>query len=233
MDAEIREPKAWTRRSPHWCRKIAAGIWGPQKLRSNKQIRPKEIRVNERIRISEVRLVDQHGAQLGVVPTYEAKRIAADAGLDLVEVAPTARPPVCRIMDFGKYKYEQAKKAKESKKKQHTVNLKEMRFRPKIEEHDFQFKTRHVREFLTQGNKVRCFVLFRGRYGLTWNESIWSRSSERFYRARLPETIKSSSRWWKSLRLVFQRSTPMPRNSRKFSWNYAKMPLKPCLKGEN
>jgi translation initiation factor IF-3 len=110
-----------------------------------------------------VRLVDQNGEQLGVVPTYEAKRIAADAGLDLVEVAPTARPPVCRIMDFGKFKYEQAKKAKESKKKQHTVNLKEMRFRPKIEEHDFQFKTRHVREFLTEGNKVRCFVLFRGR----------------------------------------------------------------------
>jgi translation initiation factor IF-3 len=110
-----------------------------------------------------VRLVDQHGNQVGVVPTYEAKRIAQEAGLDLVEVAPLARPPVCRIMDFGKYKYEQAKKAKESKKKQHTVNLKEMRFRPKIEEHDFQFKTRHVREFLAEGNKVRCFVLFRGR----------------------------------------------------------------------
>jgi translation initiation factor IF-3 len=108
-------------------------------------------------------LVDQHGNQVGVVPTYEAKRIAQEAGLDLVEVAPLARPPVCRIMDFGKYKYEQAKKAKESKKKQHTVNLKEMRFRPKIEEHDFQFKTRHVREFLAEGNKVRCFVLFRGR----------------------------------------------------------------------
>jgi len=100
---------------------------------------------------------------VGVVSTAEAKRIAAEAGLDLVEVAPTARPPVCRIMDFGKYKYEQAKKAKESKKKQHIISLKEMRFRPKIEEHDFQFKTRHVRQFLEEGNKVRCFVLFRGR----------------------------------------------------------------------
>ena len=110
-----------------------------------------------------MRLVDQNGEQVGIVPTVEAKRIAAEAGLDLVEVAPTARPPVCRIMDFGKYKYEQAKKAKESKKKQHQVNLKEMRFRPKIEEHDFQFKTRHVRQFLEEGNKVRCFVLFRGR----------------------------------------------------------------------
>jgi translation initiation factor IF-3 len=110
-----------------------------------------------------VRLVDQDGNQVGVVATYEAKRIANDAGLDLVEVAPTARPPVCRIMDFGKYKYEQAKKAKESRKKQHIINVKEMRFRPKIEEHDFQFKTRHVRQFLEEGNKVRCFVLFRGR----------------------------------------------------------------------
>jgi len=108
-------------------------------------------------------LVDHEGTQVGVVPTAEARRIAEEVGLDLVEVAPTARPPVCRIMDFGKYKYEQAKKAKESKKKQHTVSLKEMRYRPKIEEHDFQFKTRHVRSFLEEGNKVRCFVLFRGR----------------------------------------------------------------------
>jgi len=108
-------------------------------------------------------VVDQNGKQLGVINTHEARRIAEEAGLDLVEVAPTARPPVCRIMDFGKYKYEQAKKAKESKKKQHTVDLKEMRYRPKIEEHDFDFKTRHVRQFLQDGNKVRCFVLFRGR----------------------------------------------------------------------
>jgi translation initiation factor IF-3 len=134
----------------------------PEK-RSSTSIRSKEIRVNERIRIAEVRLVDHEGTQVGVVPTAEARRIAEEVGLDLVEVAPTARPPVCRIMDFGKYKYEQAKKAKESKKKQHTVCLKEMRYRPKIEEHDFQFKTRHVRAFLEEGNKVRCFVLFRGR----------------------------------------------------------------------
>ena len=131
--------------------------------RRKKEIRPKEVRVNDRIRIPEIRLVDHHGNQVGVVATAEAKRIAAEAGLDLVEVAPTARPPVCRIMDFGKYKYEQAKKAKESKKKQHVVSLKEMRFRPKIEEHDFQFKTRHVKAFLEDGHKVRCFVLFRGR----------------------------------------------------------------------
>ena len=107
--------------------------------------------------------MDQDGNQVGVMATIEAKRIAEEAALDLVEVAPNARPPVCRIMDYGKYKYEQSKKAKESKKKQHIINLKEMRYRPKIEEHDFQFKTRHVRQFLEEGNKVRCFVLFRGR----------------------------------------------------------------------
>ena len=107
--------------------------------------------------------MDQDGNQVGVMATIEAKRIAEEAGLDLVEVAPNARPPVCRIMDYGKYKYEQSKKAQESKKKQHIINLKEMRYRPKIEEHDFQFKTRHVRQFLEEGNKVRCFVLFRGR----------------------------------------------------------------------
>jgi translation initiation factor IF-3 len=143
--------------------KTGAALRLPDPKRSKPFIRPKEIRVNERIRIPEIRLVDQNGKQLGVVPTHEARRIAEEANLDLVEVAPTARPPVCRIMDFGKYKYEQAKKAKESKKKQHTVDLKEMRYRPKIEEHDFQFKTRHVRQFLEEGNKVRCFVLFRGR----------------------------------------------------------------------
>ena len=132
-------------------------------MRSKDRPRSNETRVNERIRIPEVRLVDQDGNQVGIMATPEARRVAEQAGLDLVEVAPNARPPVCRIMDYGKYKYEQAKKAKESRKKQHTISLKEMRYRPKIEEHDFQFKTRHVRHFLEEGNKVRCFVLFRGR----------------------------------------------------------------------
>jgi translation initiation factor IF-3 len=88
---------------------------------------------------------------------------ATNAGLDLVEIAPNSKPPVCRIMDYGKYMYEQSKKAKLAKKKQHTVQLKEMRYRPKIEEHDYRFKTNHVREFLEQGNKVRVFVRFSGR----------------------------------------------------------------------
>ncbi len=84
-------------------------------------------------------------------------------GLDLVEVSPNSNPPVCRILDYGKYKYELAKKDKLSKKKQHTMQMKEMRYRPKIDEHDFQFKTKHVREFLTEGSKVKAFVMFRGR----------------------------------------------------------------------
>lgn len=88
---------------------------------------------------------------------------AREVGLDLVEVSPNSRPPVCRILDFGKYKYDQAKKAATSKKKQHSVSIKGMRFRPKINEHDYQFKMRHVRSFLEHGNKVKCFVLFRGR----------------------------------------------------------------------
>ncbi len=115
------------------------------------------------IRVSPIRLIGPDGEQVGIIPTKEALQRAREAGLDLVEVAPTSRPPVCRIMDFGKYKYDQAKKASVSKKKQHAMGIKGMRFRPKIEEHDYQFKKKHVEEFLLQGNKVKCFVLFRGR----------------------------------------------------------------------
>jgi translation initiation factor IF-3 len=108
-------------------------------------------------------LIGPEGEQIGIVPTSEALARAREAGLDLVEVSPTSRPPVCRILDYGKYKYDQAKKQAQSRKKQHVVSIKGMRFRPKIEEHDYQFKMRHVREFLEEGNKVKCFVLFRGR----------------------------------------------------------------------
>ena len=111
----------------------------------------------------EIRLIDEDGSQLGIVPTQRALEIARDRGLDLVEVAATAKPPVCRIMDYGKYLYENSKKAKAARKKQHTVSLKEMRFRPKTEEHDYRFKLKHVREFLEQGSKVKVFVIFRGR----------------------------------------------------------------------
>ncbi|HSM07499.1 MAG TPA: translation initiation factor IF-3 [Gemmatimonadota bacterium] len=122
-----------------------------------------DLRVNDRIRISPVRLIDQHGEQVGIVGTDEARDIAAEAGLDLVEVAPNSRPPVCRIMDYGKYKYEQARKAKEAKKKQHTVTVKEIKLRPKIEEHDYGFKLRHARRFLDDGDKVKFTLRFRGR----------------------------------------------------------------------
>lgn len=97
------------------------------------------------------------------MPTSEALSKARQYNLDLVEVSPTSRPPVCRILDFGKYKYELAKKEKLAKKKQHSFQLKEMRFRPKIDEHDYNFKTKHIREFLESGSKVRVFVMFRGR----------------------------------------------------------------------
>lgn len=98
-----------------------------------------------------------------MVPTQRALEIAFDKGLDLVEVAPKAKPPVCKIMDYGKYLYENSKKSKAAKKKQHQVSLKEMRFRPKIEEHDYLFKLKHVKEFLELGAKVKVFVVFRGR----------------------------------------------------------------------
>ncbi|MEP0827698.1 MAG: translation initiation factor IF-3 [bacterium] len=121
------------------------------------------MRVNEQISISPVRLIGASGEQIGIIPIREALERAREANLDLVEVSPTSRPPVCRIMDFGKYKYELAKKAKLARKKQHVVQMKEMRYRPKIDEHDFQFKTKHVREFLMQGSKVKAFVMFSGR----------------------------------------------------------------------
>jgi translation initiation factor IF-3 len=110
-----------------------------------------------------VRLIGPQGEQIGIVPTSEALGRARELGLDLVEVSPNTRPPVCRILDFGKYKYELAKRDKISKKKQHAFQLKEMRYRPKIDDHDFNFKLNHIRGFLSEGSKVRAFVMFRGR----------------------------------------------------------------------
>ena len=97
------------------------------------------------------------------MPTSEALAKARQHNLDLVEVSPTSRPPVCRILDYGKYKYEMSKKEKQAKKKQHSFQLKEMRFRPKIDEHDYKFKTKHIKEFIESGSKVRVYVMFKGR----------------------------------------------------------------------
>ncbi len=108
-------------------------------------------------------MIGEDGDQIGILPTKEALTRARDVHLDLVEVSPNSKPPVCRIMDYGKFKYEQSKKARQSKKKQHVVQMRAMRYRPKIDEHDFQFKTRHVKEFLEKGSKVKVFVMFRGR----------------------------------------------------------------------
>jgi translation initiation factor IF-3 len=120
-------------------------------------------RINQQIRISPVRVIDPEGEQIGILPVERALEIAMEQGLDLVEVAPMARPPVCRIMDYGKFKYEEQRKAREARKKQHHVQLKEVKMRPGIEEHDFDFKTRHARRFLEEGNKVKVTMMFRGR----------------------------------------------------------------------
>ncbi|WP_153725902.1 translation initiation factor IF-3 [Heliorestis convoluta] len=123
----------------------------------------KDLRINEEIRVREVRLVGSEGEQLGIVNTREALRIAAEQNQDLVEVAPTAKPPVCRIMDYGKYKFEQSKREREARKKQKIVNIKEVKLRPNIEDHDFDVKARNAIRFLEDGDKVKVTIMFRGR----------------------------------------------------------------------
>jgi len=120
-------------------------------------------RINFQIKVKEVRVISSEGEQLGILDTREAIRKADELGLDLVEVAPMAKPPVCRIMDFGKYKYELAKKAQESKKHQSVILVKEIKLRPRTDEHDIQFKTNNIKRFLDDGHKVKVTVMFRGR----------------------------------------------------------------------
>jgi len=110
-----------------------------------------------------VRLIDEEGTQVGVIPTFQAMEMARERGLDLVEVAPNAIPPVCRLMDYGKFRYEQSRKERESRKNQHVVELKEVRIRPKIDDHDLETKGRQAAKFLDAGDKVKLTVLFRGR----------------------------------------------------------------------
>ncbi len=115
------------------------------------------------IRVPQVRVIDAEGNQLGVMATRDAMTTAEEAGLDLVEISATATPPVCRIMDYGKYKYQLSKKSKDAKKKQSVVLVKEMKLRGKTEEHDFQFKVRNIKKFLGEGNKVKVTIIFKGR----------------------------------------------------------------------
>ncbi|MCA1834205.1 MAG: translation initiation factor IF-3 [Actinobacteria bacterium] len=122
-----------------------------------------EARINDRIRAAEVRLVGPDGSQVGILALPDALRIARELDLDLVEVAPQAKPPVCRLLDYGKYKYELAIKEKEARKKQSQVVVKEMKMRPKIDRHDYATKRGHIERFLNQGNKVKLTIMFRGR----------------------------------------------------------------------
>jgi len=122
-----------------------------------------EHRLNERIRVPQVRLIDEQGNQVGVVPTYEALQMARDRGLDLMEVSPNAQPPVCKICDYGKFKYEKKKKEQLAKKKQTVIKVKEIQLRPQTEEHDLDYKFKNVRQFLEDGDKAKITIMFRGR----------------------------------------------------------------------
>ena len=121
------------------------------------------VRINERIRAETVRLIGPDGEQVGIMGVPEALEYADSVNLDLVEVAPMANPPVCKVMDFGKYRYEQEQKAKEARKHQTTINIKEIKLRPKIDDHDFDTKKGHVERFLKKGDKVKLTIMFRGR----------------------------------------------------------------------
>ncbi len=129
----------------------------------SKQKAVDKVRVNDRIRAPQVRVIDEEGEQLGIMRPEDAMKEAEARGLDLVEVAPNGQPPVCRLIDYGKYRYQQSKRQKEARKHQHTITVKEIKYRPKISDHDFDFKTNHVKEFLEQGNKVKLTIMFRGR----------------------------------------------------------------------
>jgi translation initiation factor IF-3 len=122
-----------------------------------------EHRVNERIRVPQVRLIGENGEQIGVVPTYQALQMARDRGLDLLEVSPNAQPPVCKICDYGKFKYEKKKKEHIAKKKQTVIKVKEIQLRPQTDEHDRQYKFKNIRTFLEDGDKAKITIMFRGR----------------------------------------------------------------------
>jgi translation initiation factor IF-3 len=126
-------------------------------------IQKQRVRINQQIKVPEVRLIAADGSQVGIVTLKEALEYAAEATLDLVEVAPQASPPVCRVMDYGKYKYEQAKKQQEARRRATTIQVKEVKIRPKIETHDMEFKLKNVRRFLADNDKAKITMIFRGR----------------------------------------------------------------------
>ncbi len=121
------------------------------------------MRINDRIRVREVRVIDENGQQLGIMAPAQAVAIARQRGLDLVEVSPTAVPPVCRITDYGKYQYTEQKRARQARKHQKTILVKEIKFRPKVDEHDYDFKKKHIERFIEDGDKVKAVIFFRGR----------------------------------------------------------------------
>ncbi|HEY7160858.1 MAG TPA: translation initiation factor IF-3 [Acidobacteriota bacterium] len=121
------------------------------------------VRANDRIRAREVRVIGEDGSQIGILPIRDAINLAREKELDLVEIAPTAQPPVCRIMNLGKFMYEQSKKEQKARKKQKTIQVKEIKFRPKTDEHDYLFKRKHIERFMEDGHKVKAVIMFRGR----------------------------------------------------------------------
>ncbi|MGD0567792.1 MAG: translation initiation factor IF-3 [Candidatus Sulfotelmatobacter sp.] len=121
------------------------------------------MRTNDRIRAREIRVIDDEGGQIGIMPPFEALKLARSKNLDLVEISPTAQPPVCRIMDYGKYLYQQEKKEREAKKHQKTITVKEVKFRINVDDHDYETKKNHVLRFLDEGDKVKATIFFRGR----------------------------------------------------------------------
>lgn len=150
-------------------RHAAAGffIWSagsdPAHVGGEWPISTNEPRINERIRTPRVRLIGEDGTMLGIFAIEDAQRVADDAGLDLVEISPQADPPVCKVMDYGKFKYEQTMKAKAARKNQTRVEIKEMKFRPKVDKHDYETKKKHILRFLDAGAKVKVTIMFRGR----------------------------------------------------------------------
>jgi len=125
--------------------------------------RDDRLRVNERIRVREIRVIDDAGQQIGIMAPPQALALAREKGLDLVEISPTANPPVCRIMDYGKFQYLEQKRQRQAKKHQKVIEVKEIKFRPKVDEHDYQFKKKHIERFLEEGDKVKATIFFRGR----------------------------------------------------------------------